>query len=116
MRDAWGHGDVSDESLTRCIYRLRKALEENGKDFIQTVYGQGYLLRTAQLMPGVAKLGVLVYPFACAHALVLQQKIAKALLLHPNLQLYPSALSHSEAIHPPEQQPWVKVLGESVGA
>ncbi|WP_433739484.1 winged helix-turn-helix domain-containing protein [Pseudomonas putida] len=37
----WPGMDAAEESLTRCIYALRKLLKEN-KDFIATVYGQGY--------------------------------------------------------------------------
>lgn len=37
----WPDADATEESLTRCIYALRKLLKEN-KDFIATVYGQGY--------------------------------------------------------------------------
>lgn len=37
----WPEMDAAEESLTRCIYALRKLLREN-KDFIATVYGQGY--------------------------------------------------------------------------
>ncbi|HEF4758020.1 TPA: winged helix-turn-helix domain-containing protein [Pseudomonas putida] len=37
----WPGMDAAEESLTRCIYALRKLLKEN-KDIIATVYGQGY--------------------------------------------------------------------------
>lgn len=37
----WPAIDAGEESLTRCIYALRKLLKDN-KDFIATVYGQGY--------------------------------------------------------------------------
>ncbi|MCU1761466.1 winged helix-turn-helix domain-containing protein [Pseudomonas sp. 14P_8.1_Bac3] len=37
----WPDTDAAEESLTRCIYALRKLLKDN-KDFIVTVYGQGY--------------------------------------------------------------------------
>ncbi|MCW8277097.1 winged helix-turn-helix domain-containing protein [Pseudomonas sp. PCH199] len=37
----WPEMDAAEESLTRCIYALRKLLKDN-KDFIATVYGQGY--------------------------------------------------------------------------
>nr|WP_314528976.1 winged helix-turn-helix domain-containing protein [uncultured Pseudomonas sp.] len=37
----WPETDAAEESLTRCIYVLRKLLKEN-RDFIATVYGQGY--------------------------------------------------------------------------
>ncbi|MBA1431589.1 winged helix-turn-helix domain-containing protein [Pseudomonas fluorescens] len=38
---AWPSGEVADESLTRCIYALRKHLRAD-KGFIKTVYGKGY--------------------------------------------------------------------------
>jgi two-component system OmpR family response regulator len=38
---AWPRGEVADESLTRCIYALRKHLKAD-KGFIKTVYGKGY--------------------------------------------------------------------------
>jgi transcriptional regulator HilA, main transcriptional regulator of SPI1 len=37
----WPRMDAAEESLTRCIYALRKLLKEN-KDYIATLYGQGY--------------------------------------------------------------------------
>ncbi|AZF12042.1 Invasion protein iagA [Pseudomonas sp. R2-37-08W] len=38
---AWPRGEVADESLTRCIYALRRHLKSD-KGFIKTVYGKGY--------------------------------------------------------------------------
>ncbi len=38
---AWPQGEASEESLTRCIYSLRKYLGAD-KVFIKTVYGRGY--------------------------------------------------------------------------
>lgn len=39
----WKGGIVSDESLTRCIYVLRRILgHSDSKRFIETVYGKGY--------------------------------------------------------------------------
>ncbi|XXD97035.1 winged helix-turn-helix domain-containing protein [Pseudomonas sp. Z3-8] len=37
----WPRMDAAEESLTRCIYALRKLFRED-KDYIATVYGQGY--------------------------------------------------------------------------
>ncbi|WP_338806818.1 winged helix-turn-helix domain-containing protein [Pseudomonas chlororaphis] len=37
----WPRCDVADESLTRCIYVLRKLLGRQN-DYIKTVYGKGY--------------------------------------------------------------------------
>lgn len=43
IRNVWKGGTVSDESLTRCIYVLRRALgQSNARRFIETVYGKGY--------------------------------------------------------------------------
>lgn len=41
LDQVWPQIDAAEESLTRCIYALRKLLKDN-KDFIATVYGQGY--------------------------------------------------------------------------
>lgn len=38
---AWPQGEVAEESLTRCIYSLRKHLRAD-KGFIKTIYGKGY--------------------------------------------------------------------------
>ncbi|MCP1512263.1 MULTISPECIES: winged helix-turn-helix domain-containing protein [Pseudomonas] len=38
---AWPKGEVAEESLTRCIYSLRKHLGVD-KGFIKTIYGRGY--------------------------------------------------------------------------
>jgi len=41
LERAWPSGEVAEESLTRCIYSLRKHLRED-KGFIKTIYGRGY--------------------------------------------------------------------------
>lgn len=38
---AWPQGEVAEESLTRCIYSLRKHLGAD-KGLIKTIYGKGY--------------------------------------------------------------------------
>ncbi|KTC63781.1 transcriptional regulator [Pseudomonas fluorescens ABAC62] len=38
---AWPQGEVAEESLTRCIYSLRKHLAAD-KGLIKTIYGRGY--------------------------------------------------------------------------
>ncbi|MBX9266746.1 HilA/EilA family virulence transcriptional regulator [Chromobacterium violaceum] len=39
----WPDGDVNEESLTRCIYALRRILlEDKSNRYIDTVYGKGY--------------------------------------------------------------------------
>lgn len=53
----WPEMDAAEESLTRCIYALRKLLREN-KDYIATVYGQGYRFTCAVVeldAPGQAR-------------------------------------------------------------
>lgn len=37
----WPQGEVAEESLTRCVYSLRKHLGAD-KGFIKTIYGRGY--------------------------------------------------------------------------
>ena len=41
LEQAWPQGEVAEESLTRCIYSLRKHLGAD-KGFIKTIYGRGY--------------------------------------------------------------------------
>lgn len=41
LDSVWPDADAAEESLTRCIYALRKLLRDD-KNFIATVYGQGY--------------------------------------------------------------------------
>ncbi|WP_455824989.1 winged helix-turn-helix domain-containing protein [Pseudomonas graminis] len=55
---AWPQNDVSEESLTRCIYSLRKYLGAD-KGFIKTIYGRGYRF-TGSVRPdaGPAPVGV----------------------------------------------------------
>ncbi|KJH75302.1 winged helix-turn-helix domain-containing protein [Pseudomonas gregormendelii] len=48
----WPGTDAAEESLTRCIYVLRKLLKED-RDFITTVYGQGYRFDCAVVGPAV---------------------------------------------------------------
>ncbi|XBS70276.1 winged helix-turn-helix domain-containing protein [Acerihabitans sp. KWT182] len=43
INDVWSGGNVGEESLTRCIYVLRRILQEGKHQrFIDTVYGKGY--------------------------------------------------------------------------
>jgi len=41
LDEVWMHGDVAEESLTRCIYVLRKMFGRRSS-YIKTVYGKGY--------------------------------------------------------------------------
>lgn len=49
----WGETLVGDESLTRCIYSLRRLLRESKNNkYIETVYGKGYrFCKTVTLVP-----------------------------------------------------------------
>ncbi len=49
-RDAWAGGAMSDESLARCISRLRPVLQPRGLK-VEAVYGLGYRLVAAQTAP-----------------------------------------------------------------
>jgi len=43
IRGVWHSDNVTDESLTRCIYNLRKILKETSTlRYIETIYGKGY--------------------------------------------------------------------------
>jgi len=72
LDNVWPDCDVAEESLTRCIYSLRKLLGDN-KDYIVTVYGKGYRfncpavqLQGAQRGPAAPSLVIL--PFRGAEA------------------------------------------------
>lgn len=44
IRAIWRHGEINDESLTRCVYALRKLLGENKTSkYIKTLYSKGYI-------------------------------------------------------------------------
>ena len=65
----WPDGDVNEESLTRCIYALRRILLE-GKDnrYIDTVYGKGYrfcrpVAVVSRPTPNAEKCTMAVLPF-----------------------------------------------------
>ncbi|TKI05089.1 winged helix-turn-helix domain-containing protein [Martelella alba] len=43
IREVWSGGNVGEESLTRCVYVLRRILREGKQQrFIDTIYGRGY--------------------------------------------------------------------------
>lgn len=43
LNRVWPNQDVNEESLTRCIYALRRILQENKANrYIETAYGKGY--------------------------------------------------------------------------
>ncbi|WP_067700240.1 winged helix-turn-helix domain-containing protein [Erwinia sp. ErVv1] len=44
IRTIWRYDEVNGESLTRCVYAVRKILGENPKGkYIKTLYGKGYV-------------------------------------------------------------------------
>lgn len=65
----WGDNDVNEESLTRCIYALRRILSESKTcRYIDTVYGKGYRFSypVVVLSPQVAETSrssIAVFPF-----------------------------------------------------
>lgn len=64
----WPHGEVAEESLTRCIYSLRKHLKDN-KGFITTVYGKGYRFSCPVVMvdvPGQTRAGPGIAIYVCS--------------------------------------------------
>lgn len=70
LERVWGNLDVTEESLTRCIYMLRCILQESKhRRYIQTVYGQGYRficpVMTTSPSPSqvIQQCSVAVYPF-----------------------------------------------------
>ncbi|EPJ8755194.1 winged helix-turn-helix domain-containing protein [Pseudomonas putida] len=75
LDQVWSNCDVAEESLTRCIYALRKLLGREN-DYIKTVYGKGYrfagrVVQRAGLpsspisVPSLLVLPVLVQDDAC---------------------------------------------------
>ncbi|OHX19695.1 HilA/EilA family virulence transcriptional regulator [Chromobacterium sphagni] len=65
----WPDGDVNEESLTRCIYALRRILlEDKANRYIDTVYGKGYrfcrpVAVVSRPTPGAEKCTMAVLPF-----------------------------------------------------
>ncbi|MFC4488606.1 MULTISPECIES: HilA/EilA family virulence transcriptional regulator [Chromobacterium] len=65
----WPDGEVNEESLTRCIYALRRILlETKGCRYIDTVYGKGYRFSrpvavVSRPTPLAAQCSVAVLPF-----------------------------------------------------
>jgi DNA-binding winged helix-turn-helix (wHTH) protein len=42
IENAWHGGDVSDESISRAVYKVRKALGKRRDEYIEAVSGKGY--------------------------------------------------------------------------
>lgn len=73
IHEVWYGGNVGEESLTRCIYVLRRILqEEKDRRYIDTVYGKGYrftlpVTRILPARPGMpARCVLAVFPFRLA--------------------------------------------------
>lgn len=73
IHEVWYGGNVGEESLTRCIYVLRRILqEEKDHRYIDTVYGKGYrftlpVTRILPARPGMpARCVLAVFPFRLA--------------------------------------------------
>ncbi|MEN3029792.1 HilA/EilA family virulence transcriptional regulator [Chromobacterium amazonense] len=65
----WPDGDVNEESLTRCIYALRRLLmESKNYRYIDTVYGKGYrfcrpVATVSRPTPQAAQCSIAILPF-----------------------------------------------------
>jgi len=106
IEQVWGSYPVGDESLTRCIYSLRRILRENKKNkYIDTIYGRGYrFCKAVTLIPRQATaanvIKLAIFPFrGVAPALAselhtsLLDSLAQARL--PCLAIMPAALTRS---------------------
>ncbi len=80
----WPQQDVSEESLTRCIYAVRRLLREKKADrIVETVYGTGYRIRRSVAIVSAASRAtalctLAVMPFR-------MQNPSQALILHDRL-------------------------------
>ncbi|VVD77079.1 winged helix-turn-helix domain-containing protein [Pandoraea anhela] len=80
----WPHQDVSEESLTRCIYAIRRVLREKKSDrIVETVYGTGYRIRRSVAIVSAATRAaslctLAIMPFRLRNS-------AQALMLHDRL-------------------------------
>lgn len=105
IHEVWYDGNVGEESLTRCIYVLRRILQEGKNErFIDTVYGKGYrfaipVTRIAAVAnTGDARCVFAVFPFRLAgdaNSLGLQDAIVQQLAgcASLGLQVLPSSLT-----------------------
>ncbi|WP_080429453.1 winged helix-turn-helix domain-containing protein [Burkholderia ubonensis] len=65
----WPDGDVNEESLTRCVYSLRRLLmESKSRRYIDTIYGKGFrFCRTVATVsrptPQASQCSIAVLPF-----------------------------------------------------
>lgn len=80
----WPQQDVSEESLTRCIYAIRRVLREKKSDrIVETVYGTGYRVRrSVAIVSSATRAAALctlaIMPFRLSNA-------SQTLLLHDRL-------------------------------
>jgi DNA-binding winged helix-turn-helix (wHTH) protein len=97
----WHDGEVAEESLTRCIYSLRKLLAQD-KGLIASVYGRGYRFTVPVVMlssPAQAHVSTLaVLPFRGVDPglrMELHEQIIRRLtrLFAPGLRLLPASLT-----------------------
>lgn len=71
----WGERLVGDESLTRCVYSLRRLLRESKNNkYIETVYGKGYRFAKTVTMvehkrPSGGRCKLAIFPFSGASEL-----------------------------------------------
>lgn len=111
IKTIWNGGIVSDESLTRCIYFLRKILGKNGDSgYIEMIYGKGYAFALEiSLTPCVkhnAQEMLVVFPcgkFSVLAFIDVYEMFSESLLLDVNI--YPYALL-SKCQYPKDFQ-WV---------
>ncbi|MET0271389.1 MAG: winged helix-turn-helix domain-containing protein, partial [Phenylobacterium sp.] len=57
-RELWPHTTVGEDALARCVFKLRRALEDNeaGSPRVETIPKRGYrLLPGAERAPGTAR-------------------------------------------------------------
>ncbi len=102
LENVWAGCDVAEESLTRCIYALRKMLGVD-RHYIATVYGKGYrfVCPVIELMePDAASLApsFLVLPFRSDSALLssqLHEQVTRALTnaFSAALRIIPASLT-----------------------
>lgn len=102
LESVWPGCDVADESLTRCIYSLRKLLGGD-KRYISTRYGRGYrficpVLELQESKPSASVPSLLVLPFRCDSAslgAMLHEQITRSLTkaLAGTLRVMPASLT-----------------------
>lgn len=103
----WGETLVGDESLTRCIYSLRRLLRESKNNkYIETVYGKGYrfckaITQVPRQRPPARHFKLAVLPFRGvdpAEADRLHASLLDAITRerHPRLSVVPAMLTRGQ--------------------